>query len=100
MSRLSFIIILVPTLTAKSCGSGKSPGAKFYVHTDFGYTFQFNPPKMGLMDYKASLYDPAIERGFKPILLKDGIAGLGHPEVILDWCKTATSKRIISGIAV
>jgi nicotinamidase-related amidase len=41
-----------------------------------------------------STYRGAIERGFKPVLLADGIAGVQHPEAVLDWCDHVTSRQI------
>jgi nicotinamidase-related amidase len=42
-----------------------------------------------------STYRGAIERGFKPILLADGVAGVEHPEVILKWCKSVYSPALL-----
>ncbi len=36
------------------------------TETDFGYTFQRNLPEMGLMDYKARMYDPYLNRWIQP----------------------------------
>lgn len=47
-----------------------------------------------------STYRGAIERGFKPVLLSDGVAGVEHPEVVLEWCSHSTSEQIVSGISV
>jgi nicotinamidase-related amidase len=44
-----------------------------------------------------STYRGAIERGFKPVLLADGSAGVQHPEAVLDWCDTLRSKDVFSG---
>lgn len=36
------------------------------TQTDFGYTFQRSLPEMGLMDYKARMYDPWLARFIQP----------------------------------
>ncbi len=47
-----------------------------------------------------STYRGAIERGFSPFLLADGIAGVEHPGVVLEWCKNVTLEQIeISGLS-
>jgi nicotinamidase-related amidase len=43
-----------------------------------------------------STYRGAIERGFKPVLLADGVAGVHHPEVVLDWSLQVSSRRLFS----
>lgn len=43
-----------------------------------------------------STYRGAVERGFKPTLLADGIAGGKHSEVVLEWCKNIFSPILLS----
>lgn len=46
-----------------------------------------------------STYRGAIERGFKPTLLADGVAGVQHPEAVLAWCDHITSEQILTANA-
>jgi RHS repeat-associated protein len=55
--------------------------------TDFGYTFQRNMPEMGLMDYKARMYDAKLGR----FVQADSIVpGAGNPEA---WNKYAYTSN-------
>jgi RHS repeat-associated protein len=51
--------------------------------TDFGYTFQRNLPDMGLMDYKARLYDVNMGRFVQADII------VPHPDNPLSWNKYA-----------
>lgn len=43
-----------------------------------------------------STYRGAIERGYSPFLLSDGIAVVEHPEVVLRWCKNIDYSIIVN----